>query len=69
MPNIVLSPTCEAKTNIVFALEEFTVFLEQQYLIKKTIKCCSPLGIVNSGTDDPYPVGHDLWKWSEGQGG
>lgn len=69
VPNLVLNPTRETKNNVVFPLEEFTIFLEQQYLVTKTIKCCSPLSIVNSSMDEPYPVRHDSWKQSEGQGG
>lgn len=61
MPNIVLSPTRETK-NIILAFEKFTIFLEQQYLITKTIKCCCSSCIVNSGRDDPRPVGRDPGK-------
>lgn len=67
MPNILLSPTEGAKNNIV--LQEFTIFIEQQYLITKMIKYWSSLGIVNSGRADPHPVGHDSGKQLEGQGG
>lgn len=69
MPNIVLSPPEEIKNNIVLALEEFTIFIEQQYLIIKIIKYCCSLGIVNSSRADPHLAGHDSGKQSEGKEG
>lgn len=69
MLNIVLNPTEEIKNNIVLALEEFSTFIEQQYLITKIIKYCCSLSIVNSSRADPQPMEHDSRKQSEGKEG
>lgn len=72
MPNVLLSPPTEGTKkiiNTVLALEKFTAFTEQQYLITTTIKYCCSLGMVNSGRADPHPVQCDSGKQSEGQGG